>query len=325
VRVLVTGASGFVGSHIAMQLAARGDEVIATGRDAQRLRPLQQQGCRVVAMDLSQANLDSLVEGCTAVVHAAARAAPWGRPESFWNDNVIATQRLVQAARNSAEVRRFVLISTPGIYFRQRDQLQVTEEFTPPKRWPTHYAHTKWLAENCVKQAPDLGPVILRPRAIFGPRDAAIVPRLLAVARSGVFPLPGGGRAWTDLTYIDNVVAAVGLALDAGSQIEGRAFNITNGEPMQVRDLLQRLFDALNIKPRLVAVPRWVVLALAGVSEQMAKLRPGQPEPRLTRYGVGLLAWSQTLAIDAARQELGYAPQVSIDEGLARYARWCAS
>jgi nucleoside-diphosphate-sugar epimerase len=323
-RVLVTGASGFIGSHTVEHLVARGREVIATGRNEERLRPLARSGCRIVSADLARDDLTALTEGCDAIVHSAARASPWGKRSLFWNDNVLVTQRLIEAARRAGSVRRFVLISTPSIYFRTRDQLQITEAFTPPKRWPTYYAETKWIAETHVRAAPELGPVMLRPRAVFGPRDAAIVPRLVAVARTGTFPLPGGGRSWADVTYIDNVVAAIVAALEGGKEIEGQAFNITNGQPIQIRDLVERLFPALGIKTRFVSVPRTVALALATVSEQFAKLRPGQPEPRLTRYGVGLLGYSQTLSIEAARQTLRYEPKVSIDEGIRRYAHWCA-
>lgn len=323
-RVLVTGASGFIGSHTAEHLVARGCEVIATGRSEERLRPLTQKGCRIAPADLAKDDLAALTEGCDAIIHSAARASPWGKRSLFWSDNVVVTQRLVEAARRAGSIRRFVLISTPSIYFRTRDQLQITEAFTPPKRWPTYYAETKWIAETHVRAATELGPVMLRPRAVFGPRDAAIVPRLVAVAKTGTFPLPGGGRAWADVTYIDNVVAAIVAALEGGRNIEGQAFNITNGQPIQIHDLAQRLFAALGIKTRFVSVPRTVALALATMAEQVAKLRPGQPEPRLTRYGVGLLGYSQTLSIAAAREKLRYEPTVSIDEGIRRYAEWCA-
>lgn len=323
-RVLVTGSSGFIGSHAAEHLVAKGCEVVVTGRNAERLRALAEQGCRAVPADLARDDLAALTQGCDAVVHCAARASPWGKRSLFWNDNVVATQRLLEAARRNGSVRRFVLISTPSIYFRARNQLQITEAFTPPKHWPTHYAETKWIAEEHVRAAADLGPVILRPRAVFGPRDTAIVPRLVAVASTGRFPLPGGGLAWADVTYIDNVVAAIVAALEGGRQIEGQAFNITNDQPIQIRDLAERLFRALHVETRFVMIPRAAALTLASVMEQVAKLRPGQPEPRLTRYGVGLLAYSQTLSIAAARRALRYDPKVSIDEGIERYARWCA-
>jgi nucleoside-diphosphate-sugar epimerase len=218
-----------------------------------------------------------------------------------------------------------VFLSSPSIYFRPRDQFDLSEAFVAPQRWPTIYAETKWLAETRVLAAPEICPVILRPRAVFGPRDTAIVPRIVAAARTGLLPLPDGGRAWTDITYVDNVVAAVANVLQSEREIGGKAFNITNGEPIQVRDLLGRLVTALNLRVRFISMPRRLALALAFISERCAALRGSQREPRLTSYGIGLLGYSQTLSIEAARRQLGYTPVVSIDEGLERYARWWKS
>lgn len=321
-RVLVTGASGFIGSHVTQHLLALGHEAIATGRDGGRLAHLADGRCQKVVADLALDDLDPLVNSCRAVVHCAARASPWGERSLFWRDNVVATERLIDAAQRGGSIRRFVLVSSPSIYFRPCDQLQLTEAFTPPKYWPTFYAETKWRAERRVLAAPELGPVVLRPRAVFGPGDNAIMPRLIAVAQSGLFPLPGGGAALTDVTYVDNVVSAIALALDDHRDVVGQVFNISNGEPLRVRDLLTRIFAALNLRTRLLSCPRSVALGLASLSESIARLRPGRPEPRLTRYGVGLLSYSQTLSIDAARRLLGYTTAVSIDEGIERYARW---
>lgn len=321
-RVLVTGASGFIGMHTAKHLVACGHEVLATGRDRDRLSPLANAGCQLAQADLAGDRLDGLLEGTHAVVHCAARASPWGQRSAFWHDNVLATERLLDAARRAGAVRRFVFVSSPSIYFQYRDQEQISEAFTPPRQWPTPYAETKWIAECRVLAAPELGPVVLRPRAVFGPGDRAIAPRLIAIARRGVFPLPGGGDAWVELTYIDNVVGAIVRALEGNSDIEGRSFNITNGEPVQVRDLVARLFALLELPVRFVSVPRPAALMLARLSEAIARMLPGQPEPRVTLYGIGLLAYTQTLSLEAARSVLGYAPLVSIQAGLERYARW---
>jgi nucleoside-diphosphate-sugar epimerase len=310
-RVLVTGAAGFLGSHVAARFTAAGHEVIATARKA-----------GPNACDLSQDPLDSLTSGCEVIVHCAARASPWGPREIFWRDNVLATERLLAAARRAGSVRRFVHISTPSIYFNGQHQLNRNEEFHAPRRWPTAYAESKWAAECRVRSEKSVGAVILRPRAVFGPGDRAIAPRLIALAERGIVPLPGGGDALTDVTYIDNVVDAIEASVRATESAEGHAFNITNGEPITVRDLLTRLFGALDMRVRQVSIPRAFVDLAARASEAFAKLRPGKPEPRITRYGAGLLSYSQTLCIDAARSQLGYAPAVSISDGLARYATW---
>jgi nucleoside-diphosphate-sugar epimerase len=321
-KILVTGAGGFIGSNVMQRLArdsgSRGYRVVVTARRSVATSP----GVTLISADLSRDALDALTEDVEVIVHCAARASPWGDRELFWRDNVIATERLLAAATRAGTVRRLVHVSTPSIYFNGRDQLDRREDFVPPRRWPTAYAESKWAAECRVSAAPGLHPVILRPRAVFGPGDRAIVPRILAAAARGYLPLPGGGQSLIDVTYVDNVVDAIEAAAFAPADIDGRAYNITNGEPIVVRDLVQRLFKALDIRARPVTVPRALAQGAAGLSELLARLRPGKPEPRLTRYGIGLLACSQTLNIDAARRDLKFAPRVSINDGLARYAAW---
>jgi nucleoside-diphosphate-sugar epimerase len=321
-RVLVSGASGFIGSHVAAHLAAAGHDVLATGRDRARLQAAAAAGCRIRESDLASDELEAVVKGNSAIVHCAARAAPWGRPEEFDRDNVQATERLLAAAAASGSVRRFVHLSSPSIYFRFCDQRDLGEDFVPPQRWPTSYARTKWQSECSVHRFKQLSPIILRPRAVFGPGDRAIVPRLIAVAERGYFPLPSGGSAWTDVTYIDNVVSAVAAALHASAHLGGRAYNITNAEPVQIRELLARLFGALQIDPRMLPIPRAALLALAKCSEWWSRRLGAGTEPRITLYGAGLLSFSQTLSIEAARRDLAYAPAISLDEGLRRYAHW---
>ena len=324
-RILVTGASGFIGSHVARYLHAQGYEVVATGRDINRLNALSQ-GMATCACDLSNEHLAQLTDRVDAVVHCAALSSPWGRREQFMLANVDVTRRLLDAAHRSG-VRRFVHFSSPSIYFRLADQFNTPEEFEPPRQWINAYSETKWMAESCVKEAASAGLpcVILRPRAVFGEGDRAIFPRLLALAQRGWFPRIGDGTSLIDVTYIFNVLVAVRAALNDCVPGDGRAFNITNGEPMQVRELLQQLFSALGLKVRMIALPRRAALALGGASEAIAKALPWRPEPRLSRYGVGVLGFSQTLDISAARQQLGYVPTVSVAEGIDRFAHWWTS
>jgi nucleoside-diphosphate-sugar epimerase len=325
-RVLVTGASGFIGAHIARHLHAMGHEVIATGRDPARLAVLSAAGMHTRVADLSSDNLLPLVDGADMVVHCAALSSPWGKRELFLAANVLATEHLLDAAHRSG-VQRFVHFSSPSIYFRLSDQFDTPEVFEPPRRWINAYAESKWLGEQRVRKAVTGGlpSVILRPRAVFGEGDRAIFPRLLAIAKRGWFPQIGDGEARIDVTYVANVVAAVEACMQPNAPGDGRAFNITNGEPMSVSHLLGHLFTAFDLKVRKIPLPRPVALALGALAEKVANILPGQPEPRLSRYGVGVLGFSQTLDISAARRQLGYSPSVSVVDGIDRYAHWWRS
>lgn len=322
-RILVTGASGFIGSHVAEHLAASGHQVVASGRSLERLRRLQPAAERLAVADLCADPLEQVAEACDAVVHCAALSSPWGTAESFRRANVLATARLLDASQRTG-VRRFIHMGSPSIHFRFADQFGIEEAFEPPRRWITEYARSKWESELCVRSAAANGleALVLRPRAVFGERDQAILPRLMAIADRGWFPLIHRGEAVIDVTCVANLSRLVAQCLKAGIVADGRAYNVTNGQPIRVGELVAKLFSAMDRQVRLIPVPRGVAVAAAGVAERIANLRPGRPEPRLTRYGVGVLGYSQTLDISLARRELGYVPVVSIDQGIERYAQW---
>ncbi len=164
-----TGATGFIGSHVAESLARAGHQVVAGGRNQKALERLTALGCIPITADLTGEPLLPLVKGCEAIVHCAALASPWGERAAFWHHNVVATERLIAAACN---VRFRFVHTSPSIYFSWRDQLNRGEAFEPRACWPTHYAETKWISECRVQEARDLGPIVLRPRAVFGPRTS---------------------------------------------------------------------------------------------------------------------------------------------------------
>ncbi|TPM39733.1 NAD(P)-dependent oxidoreductase [Mesorhizobium sp. B2-3-4] len=317
-RVLVTGASGFLGGHLTARLAVAGVPVLAQGRDAGRCAALEAAGHAVARLDLSRpldASLHPLLGSVEAIVHCAALSAPFGRLAEFEAANVTATRNVLAFARRQG-VRRFVHISSPSVGFAFRDQLGVTEDMPAPDP-VNHYARTKQRAEKLVLAASDIGPIILRPRGIYGAGDQALLPRLLQAARRPL-PLFRGGRACIDLTHVDDVVDAVLAALGTGKAAEGQVFNVSGGEVLPVRRIAEQACARAGVKARWRKMPLGPAMLAAGIMEAVALRLPGRPEPRVTRYGLGLFAYAQSLDIGKARSILSWTPKVSFDEGLDR-------
>ena len=323
VLVLVTGATGFVGGALARRLHAAGAIVTAQGRRAAEGAALEAAGLRFVRGDLAEpAVAEAAGAGQQYVFHCAALAAPWGPYKDFYRANVTATENVAAAAQR-AGTARLVHVSTPSLCFADQPRRDVRETDPLPPRQLTAYADTKRLAEQVVDeaQAAGLATVTLRPRAIFGPGDATIFPRLLRQVARGRLRVIGPGDNLADLTYIDNVVDGLLLAARAPAAVGGK-YNLTNGEPQPLWPLIARVSAALGYGPPKGRVPLGAALALAGALELAYTLFARKAEPPLTRYTVRMLALDATLDIRAARRDLGYAPPVSVDEGLARFIAW---
>ena len=329
-KTLVTGATSGLGANAARYLAAQRQAVRATGRDRRAGQALEAGGIEFVPVDLANAaakDIDRLLDGIDIVWHCAALSSPWGRYEDFHQANMTATTRLAERAAQRG-VRRFVHISTPSLYFDYRHRVDIPETFRPA-RYVNHYANTKAQAEASLRAIalsyPGTTVAILRPRAIFGPHDRVLLPRILRVLRErdGRLPLPRGGVARFDLTYVENVIHAMQLATTREDLPSGEVFNITNGEPATLRDVLAAIFVPLGVAYRIVALPYPVLDAAARAMEAYASLSGA--EPALTRYSVGTLNYDMTLDIEKARRMLGYQPIVPLSEGIELTVRWIQS
>jgi nucleoside-diphosphate-sugar epimerase len=324
-KILVTGATGFLGKALAHRLKNRGDDVTVLGRNPLILAELEREGMRAIRAELADAvAVRTACQGQQIVFHSGALSSAWGPARDFYRSNVVGTINVVAGCEAEA-VRRLVHISTPSIYFRYESRLDVREDALLPQRSANEYARTKLLAEAEIDRASARGmPVItIRPRAIFGEGDNAILPRLIDRLERGRLRIIGDGKNITDLTYVENVVDALLLCIESPSSTLGKKYNLTNGEPMPLWPLIERLCGALGYEFPRRQISYSLALWLAGVLEGISLLLPGQPEPFLTRYMVGVLAKSTTLDISAARRDLGYQPRFSVDEGFERFVhRW---
>jgi nucleoside-diphosphate-sugar epimerase len=327
-KIVVTGGTGFLGRHTVWRLAAQGHGVVFTGRntrEAAAVAALGERAVEFVAVDHGSATARAALSECCrdadAIVHCAGLASPWGDRQSFERSNVTAVEEVLAACREQG-VARLVHISSPSIYFDFADRLTVHED-SPLPRPVNDYARTKRAAEALVLAARLPHSVILRPRAIFGPWDNALLPRLLRLIRLGHVPLLRGGRALIDMTYVDNAVDAIDAALALPTNPGGTApvFNVSNGEPIEIRDLFTRISAAFGLPFSAAPRPYFAADLTARLFEAGARLAPGW-EPPFTRYSLGAIAFSQTLDLSRAVSLLGYRPRVSLDEGIRRTSLW---
>lgn len=310
-RALVTGATGGLGLSVVEALRAEGYAVRATGRDPAARARLEAMGAEVVLADLTDPAIAArLCEGIDAVFHAAALSSPWGADAVFQAINVTATQTLLNAARQ-AGADSFVFVSSPSVYTRPRDQVGLTEADPPTDRPMNAYARTKGEAERAVlaANAPGFATVALRPRAILGPDDKVLLPRVLRLVERGRFPVMRGGRALIELTDVRDAARALVLADVHRKAAAGRPFNISGGKPVTVRELALSLGEALERPITLVPVSVGMIMASAAALQAVCKVLPGRPEPPLTPYSVAALAWSQTFDLTQARAVLQYEPR----------------
>ncbi|SNS50327.1 Nucleoside-diphosphate-sugar epimerase [Micrococcales bacterium KH10] len=326
---LVTGASGFLGSHVVAHLREHGYRVIAAGRRRNALPS----GVEHFVGDLDELAAASL--SFDVVVHCAALSSSWGRWREFEHANVVGTRRVLQSARR-AGASKLVHISSPSIYAAPRDRLNIREDEVDEANRLNGYIRSKIAAERLLRdewRPGDPQVVVLRPRGLIGAGDPSLVPRLLrAHSRIGI-PLFRDGTNLTDLTAVHNVALAARLAVEvecadsAGSlgNTDGAVFNITNGDPRPFRELADKLLDVMGLPQRYRALPPRFAYGGGAVLEQVFRAVPGRPEPPLTRYTVTTLGWAQTLDISRAREVLGYEPVVSIDQALEEYGRGAGS
>ncbi len=317
-KVLVTGATGFLGQSTVTRLLAEGAQVSALGRNLKVGVDLDNQGAIFFNADLlDRKALQPAFEGQDFVIHCAALSSPWGKYRDFYNSNAIGTANVIDACKK-AGVKRLVHVSTPSLYVDRRSRLNICEEDPLPKSSINFYAQTKRMAEDIIDEAVSEGaPIVtIRPQGIIGPGDVSILPRLIRVAKRGILPIIGDGDNLIDLTYVDNVVESLVLALRAPNTVIGKKYNISNGEPVRLYETLEYIFSSLGYKYKKKHLSFRKAYAIAKAMEFACRSIFRGKEPILTCYSVCLLGLSRTLNIDAAKRDLGYEPRVQMKEAI---------
>lgn len=324
-KVLVTGGGGFLGGAIIDQLLALGMDVRSISRG--KYPALEAKGVECIQADLSNANaVTAATEGCDAVIHTAAKAGVWGDYDEYFDANVTGTRNVILACKAHA-VPKLIYTSTPSVTFAGEDEDGVDESMPYAEKFLCHYAATKAQAERDVLAANGgtLSTVALRPHLIWGPGDHHLVPRVIARAKAGKLKLVGSGKNRVDATYIDNAAEAHLCALDVlnpDAACAGRAYYISNDEPIPMGALLNRILEAGGLPPVSRSVPPTVAYFAGATLEKVYGALGKKEEPIMTRFVARQLATAHWFNISGAKRDLGYRPSVNMDEGMRRLANW---
>lgn len=321
--ILVTGATGLVGSHLVETLRRRGLRVRALVRDPAAATVVAAGGADLAVGDLSRPeSLVAAVNGVTIIVHCAAKVGDWGPIEDYRQINVRGLEQLLLAAEQQGTLRRFVHISSLGVY-PARDHHGTDETAPPSSGGIDGYTLTKVESEQLVLQHVRdhrLPAVVLRPGFIYGPRDRSVLPRLLGRLRDGKFAYLGSPDLLLNNTYVGNLVEAILLALDSDRAI-GQVYNITDGRLVSKREFVETICRLSGLPAPKKVVPLAIARPLARVLETVWKWLGKREAPLLSQARIKFLGLNLDYSIEKARRELGYAPSTDFQQAIAETLR----
>lgn len=335
-KVLVTGGSGFLGSHIVDACVSRGYQVIATVRQRSDTRYLETlTDPQVVAQPISLRQgelsdvdfLQRVMAGVDAVIHCAARVSEVGDWQDFYHDNVALTNHLLAQAQKSG-VRHFVYVSSPSVVAELCDQININEAYPYPRQFINYYCHSKALAEQCVLQSHSSAftTCAIRPRAVWGPRDLSgpFAKLLKRVAHNKLKDLSDGRQIHSSLCYVKNAAAACVKAATAQT-VSGQAYFVTDPEPVDLWPFINSMAEAFKLPRVTQRVPlKWVKPLVSFIEAiwQIPYLQRNIPPP-VSHYGLGLIIHSATYDIAAANRDLDLqADIIPFSDALAEYQAW---
>lgn len=329
-KVLVTGYGGFLGAEVSRQLLAGGFAVRGLARGS--YPELAAAGVETHRGDVTDRSLlFSLVDGCDAIVHTAAKAGVWGCWQDYYRPNTLATSHLLEAAHHH-RVRAFVHTSSPSVTFAGEHQSGVDESAPYPEKWLCHYPHTKALAEQAVLAAAQVGQVAtcaLRPHLIWGPGDPHLFPRVVERTLQGRLRRVGSGKNLIDVVHVRSAaaahVAAVERLLDGDPRLNGQAIFLTDGAPLECWQWVSRILNTAGVPVPSRSISFAKAYWIGGLLEMMYRIARRKQEPPMTRFVAAQLALDHYFSIDRARDLLGFKPEIDIDDEFRMCEPWLRS
>ncbi len=322
-KVMVTGGGGFLGKAIVKKLIEQGADVSSFSRS--RYVELDRIGVRQTQGDLANpTDVMNAAKGMDIVFHVAALPGIWGAWDTYFNVNVTGTINVIQACLQH-NVRQLIYTSSPSVVFDDTDMEGVDESVPYPDKYLAAYPETKALAEKeVIKAAQDgLPSIILRPHLIWGPEDNHLVPKI--ISRANRLKIVGPMDDLVDTIYVDNAADAHVLAAQKLAQrpeLSGNIYFISQDDPISKWTLANEFLAAAGKPPISGRMSEKTAYAAGWVFEQIYRVLRIESDPPMTRFAAKELATSHWFDISRAKQDLGYTPKISIQEGLCRLKAW---
>jgi nucleoside-diphosphate-sugar epimerase len=318
-KILITGAGGFLGRNLAVNLLSKGYKVWNFSRKEHP--QLQAMGVDTICGDLQNQNdVLAAFKGMDVVFHVASRVGIWGDYNDFYQTNVIGTENVIKACRANG-ITKLIYTSTPSVVFDGYDICGADETKPYSKKFYNHYSQTKTIAEQMVLRANDekLCTVALRPHQIIGPDDPHLVPRLVNAAKQGRLKIVGTGKNLVDVTYIQNAVDAHILAferLSPHSKLAGQAYFIGQERPVVLWDFINEILSRYNLPKITKKVPERFAFNIGLFFEYWYRFFRLNGEPPMTRFVSLQFSRSHYFSHQKAKNDFGYEPKISIEQAL---------
>lgn len=326
-RILVTGYGGFLGAAICQQLIQQGYRVRGLARGT--YRTLADAGVECVQGSIHDPQIvEHSMQHVDAVIHTAAIAGVWGKRSDYESTNVAATDLLLTSAQ-AHRVRAFVYTSSPSVTFDGSPQSQIDEQVPYPTRWLCDYPRTKAIAEKRVlsaNQPGHLATCALRPHLIWGVGDPHLIPRVIERCRQGRLRRVGSGQNLIDTVHVDHAAGAHVLALQkmlAGDpQANGRAYFITDGQPIACWEWISTILQCAGLRAPSSSISVSAAYGIGGVLEKLYRWTGRTEEPPMTRFVALQLGVDHYFDISAAKERLGYVPWLDRQAKIQELCSW---